>query len=170
MSSLEEEYTNLAQEISRCSSSDGVPKVEAFFNIYSELAAENGDCPDLEYSPILSGRGYRLDGYSFDIPEDTEGSSGDLYIAVCSYSQNDKLPVLNSKDIDKVVSKVEQFLKLSLSEKSLEELEEASPDFKLAMLIREAIKKIARVRVIVFTNAHLQVRKKIFEPKSLGKH
>lgn len=169
MSSLEEEYTNLAQEISRCSSSDGVPKVEAFFNIYSELAAENGDCPDLEYSPILSGRGYRLDGYSFDIPEDTEGSSGDLYIAVCSYSQNDKLPVLNSKDIDKVVSKVEQFLKLSLSEKSLEELEEASPDFKLAMLIREAIKKIARVRVIVFTNAHLQVRKKIFEPKSLGK-
>ena len=76
MSNLEQEYLNLAEDIVIGSAADGIPKVEEFFKVFSQLAAENGDCPDLTYSPILSGSGYRVDGYAFDIPEDTSGASG----------------------------------------------------------------------------------------------
>jgi hypothetical protein len=168
VNNLEEEYSNLAEDIVIGSVADGVPKVEEFFNIFSKLAAENGDCPDLSYSPVLSGSGYRVDGYAFEIPEDTEGASGDLYISVCAYFQDDTLPTVNSKDIDKSVSEVERFLKLAISGKTLNELEESSHDYRLAMLLRSYISKIARVRVLVFTNAHLKIRKKVFEIRQIG--
>ena len=168
MTNLEDEYFNLAEDIAIGSAADGIPKVEEFFKIFSELAAENGDCPDLSYSPVLSDRGYRVDGYAFDIPEDAEGASGDLYISVCSYYQNETLPTVNAKDIDKSVAEVEKFLKFAISGKTLDALEESSHDYRLAMLLRSYISKIARVRVLVFTNAHLKIRKKVFEVKQIG--
>lgn len=169
MSNLEEEYLNLAEDIAIGSAADGTPKIEEFFNIFSKLAAENGDCPDLEYSPVLNeGSGYRVDGVAFDIPEDAEGASGDLYISVCAYFQNDALPTVNAKDIDKSVGEVERFLKFAISGKRLEELEESSHDYRLAMLLRSYISKIARIRILVFTNAHLKIRKKVFETSRIG--
>jgi len=163
VSNLEQEYLNLAEDIVIGSAADGIPKVEEFFKVFSQLAAENGDCPDLAYSPILSGSGYRVDGYAFDIPEDTAGASGDLYLGVCAYFQDDRLPTINASDIEKAVSGVGRFLKLALSSKSLEDLEESSYDFKLAMLIRSYVDQISRIRILVFTNAHLKIRKKVFE-------
>ena len=68
MNNLDDEYLNLAEDIAIGSAADGVPKIEEFFKIFAEMAAENGDCPDLFYSPILSGGGYRVDGYALDIP------------------------------------------------------------------------------------------------------
>ncbi len=168
MSNLEEEYFNLAEDITIGSAADGTPKVEEFFKIFAELAAENGDCPDLSYSPVLSGSGYRVDGYAFEIPEDAEGASGDLYIAVCAYFQDDTLPTVNAKNIEKSVSEVERFLKFAISGKTLNELEESSHDYRLAMLLRSYMSKIARVRVLVFTNAHLKIRKKVFETSQIG--
>ena len=168
MDNLNEEYKNLAEDINIGSTADGIPKVEEFFNIYSELAAENGDCPDLTYSPVLSGSGYRVDGYAFDIPDDAEGTSGDLYIAICSYYQDEEIKTLNAKDIDKSVNEVEKFLKLAISNKSLEVLEESSHEYRLAMLIRTYSDKLARVRILIFTNAHLKIRKKVFDTSRIS--
>jgi hypothetical protein len=168
MNNLDEEYRNLAEDISIGSVADRVPKIEEFFKIFAELAAENGDCPDLSYSPILSGNGYRIDGYAFEIPEDAEGPSGDLYLAVCSFFQDDSLPSINAKDFDKSVTQVERFLKFVLSSKTLDELEESGHDYRLAMLIRSYISKIARIRILVFTNAHLKIRKKVFDTSEIG--
>jgi len=167
MSNLEVEYFNLAEDISIGSTADGIPKIEEFFKIFSELAAENGDCPDLSYTPILSGSG-RVDGYAFDIPEEADTASGDLYIGVCSFFQDEELQTINAKDIDKVVSDVERFLKIAISSKSLADLEESTHDYRLAMLIRTYLKNLARVRVLVFTNAHLKIRKKIFATSQIG--
>jgi len=166
---LDEDYSRLSEEISIGSSSNGIPKTEEFFKIYSELAADNGDCPDLDYSPILNGSGYRVDGYAFDIPDNTEGASGDLYLAVCVFFQEEELPSINAKDIDKAVTEVTKFLKLAVLGKKLDELEESSHDFRLAMLIRDYVNQIARVRILVFTNAHLKIRKKVFEATELNK-
>jgi hypothetical protein len=168
VNNLEGDYINLAEDVSIGSSADGVPKVEEFFKIFSELAAENGDCPDLTYFPILSGSGYRVDGYALDIPEDTESASGDLYIAVCIFFQDESLPTVNAKDIDKAIADVQRFLRLALANKDLDELEETSHDYRLAMLIRTYAGKIARVRTLVFTNAHLKIRKKVFEKSQIG--
>ena len=168
MNNLDDEYLNLAEDIAIGSAADGVPKIEEFFKIFATLAAENGDCPDLSYAPILSGGGYRVDGYALDIPEEAEGASGDLYIAVCAFFQDEKLPSVNAKDIDKAVADVTRFLRLALSGKSLDDLEETSHDYRLAMLLRSYASKFARVRVLVFTNAHLKIRKKVFETSQIG--
>lgn len=169
MFDLEEEYSNLAEDIVIGSTADGIPKVEEFYKLFSQLAAENGDSPDLSYSPILSGTGYRIDGYAFDIPEDSHGASGDLYLGVCAFFQTDKLPTINSSDIDKCISDVTKFLKFVFSSKSLDELEESSHEYRLTLLIRSYAEKIARIRIIVFTNAHLKVRKKAFDVFAIDK-
>ena len=46
-----------------------------FFKLYSDLAAQNGDCTDLAYTPVRhEGRGgYQVDGYAL------EAERGDLF-------------------------------------------------------------------------------------------
>ncbi len=169
MTDLQDDFKNLAEDIALGSDADGIPKVEEFFKIFSQLAAENGDCPDLSYSPVLSGLGYRVDGYAFDIPEGAESSAGDLYLAICFYRQDDALPIINAVDIEKAVTEVEKFLKLALTNKALDDLEESSHDYRLAMLIRSYINQIARVRVLVFTNSYLKSRKKVFDTSQVDR-
>jgi hypothetical protein len=163
MTILDEEYSNLEQEIILGSTADGTPKVEEFFRIFSELAADNGDCPDLTYCPAFITGGLRADGYAFDISEKTEEASGDLYIAICAYFQNEKLPTVNAGDIEKITAEARRFLQLAASNKSLDNLEESSHAYKLALLIRMHLNKLGRVRLVVLTNAKLVIRKKLFE-------
>ncbi len=163
MTILDEEYSNLEQEIILGSTADGTPKVEEFFRIFSELAADNGDCPDLTYCPALIPGGLRADGYAFDISENAEEASGDLYIGICAYFQDEKLPSINAGDIEKITAEARRFLQLAASSKSLDNLEESSFAYRLAMLIRMHLNKLGRVRLVVLTNAQLQIRKKLFE-------
>jgi hypothetical protein len=170
MSEFRLEYENLAEEIAIGAAADGELKVTEFFKIYAALAAENGDSPDLEYTPVISGAslGYRVDGYAIDLPDEGESAAGDFYFAVCLYFQETEVQTINAKDIEKLISGVERFIKFSLSSSAFDELEEASPAFKLACLLRQYNERIARVRVLVLTNAHLKTRKKVFPPRALG--
>jgi hypothetical protein len=163
MNILEEEYSNLEEEIVLGSTADGTPKVEEFFRIFSELAADNGDCPDLTYCPASITGGLRADGYAFDISEKSDEASGDLYVGICAYFQDKSLPTINASDIEKIIAEARRFLQLSISNKSLDNLEESSPGYRLAMLIRMHLNKLGRIRLVVLTNAHLVIRKKLFE-------
>lgn len=171
MSELEKEYQNLSNEIAIGSAADGELKITEFFRIFSQVAAENGDCPDLEHLPVASetGLGYRVDGYALEIPENTEYESGDLYLGICKFFQNENLPVINAIDIEKSVSEVERFLKIAMSTQAMEEMEESSNAYKLALFINQYLQRISRVRVLVLTNAHLKTRKKVFAHKDIGK-
>jgi hypothetical protein len=170
MSDLDQEYKDLANEVAIGSTADGELKSTEFFRIFSQISAENGDSPDLEYSPVLSdeGLGYRVDGYAIDIPEGTEDESGDLYVAVCKYFQDEDLPVINAKDIEQLVGKVERFFKFVINKRALDEMEESSPAYRLAILIHQYIHRIGRIRVIILTNAHLKTRKKTFSHRNIG--
>jgi hypothetical protein len=170
MVDLAETYRELANEIAIGSIADGELKVTDFFRIFAQIAAENGDCPDLEYAPVLNGfgAGYRVDGYAIDLPEGTDDPAGDLYLAVCAFYQDEELPVINARDIDASVSQVERFLKAIGSAKTLEVMEESSHAYRLGMQINQYLSRIARIRVLVFTNAHLKTRRKVFEARALG--
>jgi hypothetical protein len=170
MADLALTYDDLANEIAIGSMAEGELKVTEFFKIYAQVAAENGDCPDLEYAPVLStaGTGYRVDGYAMDLPDDVEQPAGDLHLAICLYSQDEALPVINARDIDVAVSQVERFIKAIASTRNIEAMEESSPAYLLAMQIRHYLPRIARVRVVVLTNAHLRTRRKSFESRCLG--
>ena len=167
MADLDAEYQELMDEV-RVSSlaSDELP-VTAFFNLFSTLAAENGDSPDLEYFPVLKeGRGgYRIDGASLD---DLDGEAGDLHFATCVFRQEPQLPVVNAKEIDSAVDNVERFFCSIASDDFIESLEETSPAYEIAMLVRPYLWKIRRLRVLVLTNGHLRTRRSAFETRKIG--
>jgi hypothetical protein len=167
MVELQEEYLYLHEEVRVGSIANHELQITEFFRIYSSLAAENGDTPDMEYCPVLREGlgGYRVDGYALDILESEDSESGDLYLAVCDYRQVEELPAINSRDIERAVDGVERFFKAATSRKFLDSLEEASPAYQLALLIQQYSTRIKRLRVIIFTNGHLRIRKSIFETK-----
>ncbi|HCV67443.1 AIPR family protein [Serratia proteamaculans] len=169
MVELQEEYLYLHEEVCVGSIANHELQITEFFRIYSSLAAENGDTPDMEYCPVLREGlgGYRVDGYALDILESEASESGDLYLAVCDYRQVEELPAINSRDIERAVDGVERFFKAATSRKFLDSLEEASPAYQLALLIQQYSTRIKRLRVIIFTNGHLRIRKSIFETKDL---
>jgi hypothetical protein len=171
MADLETQFRELASEIAVGASADGELKVTEFFRIFSRLAAENGDCPDLDYAPVLhdANGGYRVDGYAIDIPEGSDGASGDLHLAICSYCQDETLVTINAKEVDRAVAEVERFLRYAVTDRALNELEEESPTYRLALHLRQYLPMVARVRVLVFTNAKLQTRRKVFESRLIGK-
>jgi len=170
MVDLSETYRELASEIAIGSVADGELKVTEFFRIFAQIAAENGDCPDLDYTPVLneSGSGYRVDGFAIDLPEGLDEPSGDLHLAVCCHYQEESLPVINARDIDLAVSQVVRFLRAIGSAKTLEAMEESSHAYRLAMQFRQYMSRIARIRVLVLTNAHLKTRRKVIEARVLG--
>jgi hypothetical protein len=169
MVDLQEEYLHLLEEVRIGSIADHELQITEFFRIYSALAAENGDTPDMEYCPVLrEGQGgYRVDGYALDILHGDSVESGDLYLAVSDYRQDEDLPAINSRDIDRAVDGVERFFKVATSRKFLDSLEESSPAYQLAVLIRQYSSRIRRLRVILFTNGHLRIRKSVFETRDL---
>ena len=66
-------FSQLEEDIAIEATTSGDLKEAAFFRIYHDLAVDNGDFPDLEYSPAIhraatrGGRdGYRVDGVSVD--------------------------------------------------------------------------------------------------------
>ncbi|CAI8989381.1 AIPR protein [Pseudomonas sp. IT-P44] len=170
MIDLDSEYLELREEIRVGSLVDHELQVTEFFRIYSSISAENGDTPDMEYCPVLKEGlgGYRVDGYAFDLLGDEYIEAGDLYLAVCDYRQGAELTSVNSKDVDRAVEGVERFFNAAMHQKFLESLEETSPAYQLAILIQQYKSRIRRLRVVLFTNGHLRVRKSIFESKNIG--
>lgn len=169
MFDLQEEYSHLREEVRIGSIAEHELQVTEFFRIYSTLAAENGDTPDMDYCPILKEGlgGYRIDGYALDMLEGGSSESGDLYLAVNDYRHDDDLPAINSRDVDRAVDGVQRFFKLSSSRKFVDSLEEASPAYQLAVLIQQYSSRIRRLRIVLFTNGHLRVRKRVFETREL---
>ena len=166
---LKREHQELLEEIRIGSLATSDMPITEFFNLFSKASAENGDTPDLEYCPVLkeSVGGYRLDGYAFDFSEENGAESGDFYIAVCDYRQDQVLTTVNNADIDKAVNGVIRFFKSTAEKKFILNLEEASPAYQLAVLLHQLRSKIRRLRVILLTNGHLRLRKNVFEPRDL---
>ncbi len=170
MAELQEEYEELLEEVRIGSVAGHELQITEFFRIYSTLAAENGDTPDIDYCPVLKEGtgGYRVDGYALGMLGDESSEAGDLYLAVCDYRQEMDMPVINSRDVDRAVDGVERFFKAAMSQKFLMSLEEASPAYQLAAVIQQYGTRIRRLRVILFTNCHLRVRKSVFETRDVG--
>jgi hypothetical protein len=167
---LNEEFQHLAQEIKVGSVAEHDLGVTEFFRIYAALAAENGDTPDLEYSPVLfqGPPKHRVDGYALDLIEGEGSESGDLYLVVCDYSQDDQMPSLNAKHVDQSVDLAERFFKRIHDSDYLDSLEETDDEYQLAVLIRQYYDRISRVRIVIFSNGHLKTRKNVFETRQVA--
>jgi hypothetical protein len=137
----------------------GDPQNEAFFRLYAELAAENGDCLDLTYMPARrEGRGgFQIDGYAIDTER------GELQVAICDLHPERTLQTLNAADLQSLTGRVERFCELTADPQFLLQVDEASPAWEVAHHIREARHQIRRIRCLIFTNARLSMRRKVIE-------
>lgn len=167
---LKEEYRQLRDEVRVGSIADHDFPITKFFEIYSALAAENGDTPDLEYCPVLGGdsRKYRVDGFAFDFAESEGSQTAELYLIVCDFSQDRELPTINAKHVDISVSQGLRFLQNALSEGFIDQLEESSPAYQLSAMLRQYFARVTRIRLVIFSNSHLRTKKKVFESKSFN--
>ena len=68
MTDLEEAYAEFWEDLLRDADASGEPQLACFFESYAPLAAENGDCGDLAYTPVRKdgATGYQVDGYAID--------------------------------------------------------------------------------------------------------
>lgn len=152
---LEESFIEFESDLAIESEASSDSKHHAFFRLYAELAAENGDCIDLLYTPARrEGKGgYQVDGVAVDVER------GVLYVAVCDFRQDGVLETLNKDRIDSIMLRVRNFLELAVQPSFISELEEISPAFEAAYTIFSHTAAIKRIRVILFSNARLATRR-----------
>lgn len=167
---LQTENEELIEEIRIGSIANGELPIREFYEIFSQISAENGDTPDLQYCPILKEEspGYRIDGYAFNFLESEGIESGELFIAVCDFRQDRELTAVNGIDVDRAVNGVVRFIKSASEKKFLIVAEQSSPAYQLAVLLHQYISRIRRLRIVLFTNGHLRIRKNKIESRELG--
>ena len=132
----------------------GCPQQEAFFKLYSQMAAEAGECTDLTYTPARKdGRGgYQIDGYAL------EKEVEELYVAVSDFRTGSD-ETLNVVQIEAFLQRVKAFLELAVTPDFITGIEETSPAFEAAYPVHKNLGSIRRIRIIVFSNARLATRR-----------
>lgn len=164
MQNIEEAYAELWEDIKRESFAFGQPQQESFFNIYAAIAAGNGDCLDLTYTPVKKEgtTGYQVDGYALDTER------GELYLAIVDLRDDEEIEPLNQGQVDSLYGRVERFYKNAIKPDYINTIEETSPTFQVAYPIFSDNALFKRVRVIIFTNARLASRKKGVDSKEIA--
>ena len=156
---LHEAYHQFEDDLLLEADHSGDPKHMCFFKLYSEVASDNGDTADLDYTPARrEGRGgYQVDGYAIDLDR------GELFVGVCAFYSDPSLQSLNAAGMEALFRRADAFCEKAIDPDFIRELEETSPAFEAAYPIYKNQRKIRRIRVILLTNAVLAVRKKIVE-------
>ena len=163
MSELESAYEEFLSDLHLEADVSGEPLHACCFKMFSEAAADNGDCEDLTYAPVRSdgARPFQIDGYALD------QERGEMHLAICDFRSENDMPSLDKKDIDTMFGRVERFFRNSLKPEFVNSLEETSPAFEVAYTVHSNAENIQRVRCVLLSNAHLVARKKSIEAREL---
>jgi hypothetical protein len=154
---LSETLRELDEEIALEAAASFDLKAACFFRIMHDTGVENGDFPDLDYTPAIreTGRdGYRIDGLCIDTDR------REIHLAVCDYRQSGELETLDLAGYRQIFNRARRFFDLALKSEFIVSLEEMSPTFEAAYPIYEQQTKISRIRIVILSNARLATRKK----------
>lgn len=153
---LEQEYADFMEELLLDAEASGDLQHDAFFNLFAEVAADNGDTIDLEHTPARREGGrtpYQIDGYALDVER------GTLHIAVCDFHPEPDIQTLNAAQIDTAMKRLRNFVEQAADPSFINELEDTSPAFQAAYPIYSQPGAIKRVRAVLFSNARMSVRR-----------
>ncbi|MFC4526241.1 AIPR family protein [Dyella halodurans] len=153
---LDEAYDRFWDDLLFEAEASAEPQAAAFFRLYSRIAADNGDCIDLTYTPARNeGRGaYQVDGITL------ERDRGDLFLAISDFRSSRKLETLNAAQIDALFERIRRFCHLAVQPTFINAVDETSPAFQAAWPIFDGRSQIKRIRVVAFSNARLSTRRK----------
>ena len=152
-------YGELWHDILLNAQTTGELQATTFFETYAAVAAENGDCGDLECSHVRKEGpgGYQVDGYALDVER------GEFVLAVSDFRSSDELQTLTLSNLNVLFRRGRRFFENSLAADFVSRLEETSDDFQVAHLVLANAPFIKRVRFVVFSNARLVARKRQME-------
>ncbi|ADE39540.1 AIPR family protein [Candidatus Puniceispirillum marinum] len=160
MSKLEEFHKEFFAEATIRADSGGDWMLASMFEMFEEIASENGDVEALDYTPHRS-QGAKVDGYHF------EQETGTITIAICDFRNNPDIQKLNASDITTAFKRAETFISNSFLPNYVSSMEESSAGFQLAYLLMTEKRSISRIRLILFSNAEISTRLKGLENKKI---
>lgn len=161
---LEEEYESFCHDLLREADTTGELQATAFFHLYSTAAIENGDIENLDHCPVRfeGNRKYRIDGYNLNVEQ------GELTLGICDYRSGTGLEVLNASDAESLYKQAFRLFEKSADPHFINALEDSSPTFEAAYLIHENLASIKRVRIVLFSNARIAIRKKLVTKREVN--
>ncbi len=161
---LEKEYGDFCNDLLLEADTSGELQATSFFQLYSEAAIENGDIENLDHCPVRfeGSRKYRIDGYNLNAEQ------GELTLAICDYRTGNELEALNAADAESLYTQAFRLFEKSSDPDFINELEDSSPTFEAAYLIYQNFDLIKRVRIVLFSNARIAIRKKLVTKRELN--
>lgn len=158
---LAKELADFWEELDLEVESTGDLAPAAFFSIFARIAADNGDCTDLVYTPVIrEGRGsFQIDGIGLELERN------ELHVAICDFRQSRELETINARELDAQFQRVRRFIEAAVEPEFIAAIEEESPAFQAAFPIFENWQRIRRVRILLLTNARLAIRS---QPEAIG--
>ena len=151
MDKIKQDYEEFYSDATVRADSDGNWMIAAMFELFGDVAMENGDVEELDYTPYKSQRS-RIDGYQFD------SETGTVTIAIADFRDSDSLEKLNSSDISTAFKRAENFVSNSFTNKFVSSLEESGSGFQVAYLLMSEKQNISRIRFLLLSNALLVSR------------
>ena len=154
-STLDEAFQVFLEDLEFAKSASGDTAADAFFQLYAEVAAENGDTIDLIPTPARreGAGGYQIDGSAFD------AARGVLYLAVADFRPGGSLETLNAAQIDQLTKRARKFIELALDQEFVSGFKETDPEFEAGYPLAYQPASVRRIRIIVFSNARLATRR-----------
>lgn len=162
MTSVEEFYTELFQDVTAAAAVDGVYLEDAFFDIVTSQLIDVGEFDDAERAHFKPAQGgIRVDGFCGDPLElalARDAGQGTLGLIVLDFNQDAEIATLTNSDMEADFRRLEKYLTRSLDAKFRNSLEPTDPGFGLADLINTRWEKISRVKLYLLTNKKLSSR------------
>jgi len=146
-------------EIKAAAESNSELTENIFFDSITDMLVDAGDIDTADRCYFVK-KGIRIDGYGGD-PIDYDNI---LTVFVCDYEYAAEIVQIKKADIEVVCKRAANFVSSCLSTKFIGQLDESSPEFGLADLIRQRWEVMAKIRIIFLTTKLLSLRKTVFEP------
>ena len=149
-----EYYQELNNAVTSLATAEGIMQEEAFFELTSETLIEMGELSEANYSPFKK-TGLQIDGYGGNL----EDENGVIKLILLDYSSNQEQPEsLTKTDIEALVKRGTNFLFKVLNKDFVNEIEESSEVFKLALMIKNRWDSVLKVRFVLVTNKQISAR------------
>lgn len=135
----------------------GLVTVEAFFEKIGDLLSEAGEIESANrafYEGLYSRGPAQIDGYGGD-PRENEGI---LSLILCDFTLDRDIRPLHKEHVQRLSQKLFRFLNASLDDQFREKLEETSPGFGVADLIKATWSSVEKVKLIIATNGEYRAR------------
>lgn len=151
MDELSEFHRELLAEIQGDADAQGLITSEAFLEKMGEILDEAGELSEFAqcyHEGVFRKKAVQVDAYAWDADED----EGVLSLVISDFERGAEPGSIIKTDVNRLLSKLVEFVKASIDREYREGLEESSQAYALADLIRRCWKKITKIKLILVTN------------------